>query len=138
MRWELAACLLFAWIIVYFALWKSVRSSGRVLYFTATLPFILVLAFLGRSLTLEGADVGLDFLFTPNWHLLKDSKVCSIDTTSCNILKLFLKIKNIFIFYRFGYMQLHKISIASVSHMVELLHFPATTNKKTRYYQIHC
>ncbi|CAH1406669.1 unnamed protein product [Nezara viridula] len=74
-RWELAACLLFAWIIVYFALWKSVRSSGRVLYFTATLPFILVLAFLGRSLTLEGADVGLDFLFKPSWHLLKDSKV---------------------------------------------------------------
>lgn len=74
-RWELAACLLFAWIIVYFALWKSVRSSGRVLYVTATLPFVLVLAFLGRSLTLAGADLGLNYLFKPQWELLGESKV---------------------------------------------------------------
>uniref|UniRef100_A0A1B6CQI5 Transporter n=2 Tax=Clastoptera arizonana TaxID=38151 RepID=A0A1B6CQI5_9HEMI len=74
-RWELAACLFVAWIIVYFALWKSVRSSGRVLYFTATLPFVLVLAFLGRSLTLEGADAGLQYFFKPNWILLLDAKV---------------------------------------------------------------
>uniref|UniRef100_A0A0A9ZDX5 Transporter n=1 Tax=Lygus hesperus TaxID=30085 RepID=A0A0A9ZDX5_LYGHE len=74
-RWELAACLLFGWIFVYFALWKSVRSSGKVLYFTATLPFILVLVFLGRALTLEGSENGLRYFFSPKWELLADSKV---------------------------------------------------------------
>lgn len=74
-RWELAACLFFTWVIVYFALWKSVRSSGRVLYFTATLPFVLVLAFLCRSLTLDGAEYGLQYFFKPNWILLLDAKV---------------------------------------------------------------
>uniref|UniRef100_A0A1B6KRM4 Transporter n=1 Tax=Graphocephala atropunctata TaxID=36148 RepID=A0A1B6KRM4_9HEMI len=74
-RWELAACLFLTWVIVYFALWKSVKSSGRVLYFTTTLPFVLVLAFLGRSLTLEGADNGLQYFFKPQWVLLLDAKV---------------------------------------------------------------
>ncbi|KAG8334565.1 hypothetical protein J6590_087246 [Homalodisca vitripennis] len=74
-RWELAACLFLTWVIVYFALWKSVKSSGRVLYFNATLPFVLVLAFLGRSLTLEGADNGLQYFFKPQWVLLLDAKV---------------------------------------------------------------
>jgi solute carrier family 6 (neurotransmitter transporter, taurine) member 6 len=30
MRWELVACLICAWILVYFALWKSIKSSGKV------------------------------------------------------------------------------------------------------------
>ncbi|RZF34373.1 hypothetical protein LSTR_LSTR008912 [Laodelphax striatellus] len=74
-RWELAACLFFAWILVYFAIWRSVQSSGRVLYVTATLPFILVVAFLGRSLSLEGAEKGLEYFFKPRWELLFSSKV---------------------------------------------------------------
>jgi solute carrier family 6 GABA transporter-like protein 6/8/11/12/13 len=75
LRWELGACLLFGWLLVYFALWKGVRSSGRVLYLTATLPFLLVIAFLGRSLTLDGAHLGITYLFTPQWYLLADAKV---------------------------------------------------------------
>ena len=29
-RWDLAGCLLLAWIIVYCALWKGVKSIGKV------------------------------------------------------------------------------------------------------------
>ncbi|KAJ9601472.1 hypothetical protein L9F63_000389, partial [Diploptera punctata] len=74
-RWELAACLIFAWILVYFSIWKSVKSSGKVLYFTATFPYVLILAFLAHALTLEGSDTGLKYFFKPQWELLKDSKV---------------------------------------------------------------
>lgn len=74
-RWELVACLFIVWVLVYFSLWKSVRSSGKVLYFTASLPFALVLIFLGHSLSLEGAELGLKYLFLPKWELLLDSKV---------------------------------------------------------------
>lgn len=74
-RWELAACLILAWILVYFSIWKSVKSSGKVLYFTATFPYLLILAFLAHSLTLDGSDVGLKYFFKPQWELLRDSKV---------------------------------------------------------------
>ncbi|KOB78852.1 Transporter [Operophtera brumata] len=74
MRWELAACLVCAWVLVYFALWKSIKSSAKVRYITTTLPFLLIIVFLGRSLTLEGADKGLRFFFKPDWELLKQSK----------------------------------------------------------------
>ncbi|KAL4710706.1 hypothetical protein ACJJTC_004351 [Scirpophaga incertulas] len=74
MRWELAACLVCAWVLVYFALWKSIKSSAKVRYITTTLPFLLIIVFLGRSLTLEGADVGLRYFFKPEWELLKQSR----------------------------------------------------------------
>lgn len=63
MRWDLVACLICAWILVYFAIWKSIKSSGKVRYFTATLPFILIIIFLGRAVTLDGAQYGLRFEF---------------------------------------------------------------------------
>lgn len=74
MRWELAACLVCAWVLVYFALWKSIKSSAKVRYITTTLPFLLIIVFLGRSLTLEGADKGLRFFFKPEWELLRTSR----------------------------------------------------------------
>ncbi|XP_045475441.1 sodium- and chloride-dependent GABA transporter ine isoform X2 [Harmonia axyridis] len=75
LRWELVACLICAWVLVYFAIWKSIKSSGRVRYFTATFPFLLILLFLAKSLTLEGADRGLRYFFKPKWSLLGESKV---------------------------------------------------------------
>ncbi|XP_053677581.1 sodium- and chloride-dependent GABA transporter ine [Anopheles nili] len=75
MRWELVACLVCAWILVYFAIWKSIKSSAKVRYLTATLPFILIVVFLGRSLTLEGADKGLHYFFRPNWEELGRANV---------------------------------------------------------------
>lgn len=75
LRWELIACLITAWIMVYFSVWKSIKSSAQVRYLTATLPFLLIVVFLMRSLTLEGADKGLQFFFHPRWELLADAKV---------------------------------------------------------------
>lgn len=75
-RWELAACMCIVWTVVYFKLWKSTKSSGRVLHLTATLPFVMLAVLLVRSLMLDGADIGLDyFLFKLRWELLLDSKV---------------------------------------------------------------
>ena len=31
-KWELAGCLLLAWIVVYIALWKGIKSIGKVCY----------------------------------------------------------------------------------------------------------
>lgn len=74
-RWELAACLVTAWVMVYFSIWKSIKSSGKVRYLTATLPFFLIIVVLFRAITLEGAEKGLQFFFKVEWHRLLDSKV---------------------------------------------------------------
>jgi solute carrier family 6 GABA transporter-like protein 6/8/11/12/13 len=75
LRWELVACLICAWVLVYFAIWKSIKSSAKVRYFTATLPFVLIIVFLAKSLTLEGADKGMKYFFKPKFHLLLEAKV---------------------------------------------------------------
>lgn len=74
-RWELVGCLAVAWLLVYFCLWKGLKSTGKVVYVTATLPYLLIGAFLFRALTLEGSDLGLKYFFEPKWELLLTAKV---------------------------------------------------------------
>ena len=33
-QWRLVLTLLLAWIMVYFIVWKGIKSSGKVVYFT--------------------------------------------------------------------------------------------------------
>ena len=75
LRLELLACLAIAWILVYFCVWKGIKSTGKVVYVTATLPYALIIAFLVRAMTLEGSDLGLEYLFQPKWEQLLHAKV---------------------------------------------------------------
>ncbi|CAL4086152.1 unnamed protein product, partial [Meganyctiphanes norvegica] len=74
-RLELVLALFFAWILVYFSLWKSIKSSGKVVYVTATVPYLLIGIFLWRALTLPGAYLGLQYFFKPKWELLLKAEV---------------------------------------------------------------
>ncbi|KAG1684334.1 Sodium- and chloride-dependent GABA transporter ine [Nymphon striatum] len=74
-RPELLALFVLSWVLVYFCLWKSIRSSGKVVYFTVCFPFILLIAFLIHGLTLPGAHIGLKFFFQPRWKLLSHPKI---------------------------------------------------------------
>ncbi|XP_056634493.1 sodium- and chloride-dependent GABA transporter ine isoform X1 [Diorhabda sublineata] len=75
LRWELVACLICAWVLIYFAIWKSIKSSAKVRYFTATFPFVIIIILLIKSLTLEGADLGMRYFFKPKFELLLNAKV---------------------------------------------------------------
>lgn len=67
--------LFVAYILIYFTIWKGVESSGKVVYFTALFPYILLFVMLIRGLTLEGAGTGLYYLFNPDFSKLGNVKV---------------------------------------------------------------
>lgn len=74
-RWQMALCLLFAWFLCYIALLKGVKSFGKVVYFTAFFPYVVMVILLIRAATLPGYMDGILFYITPQWEKLKTAKV---------------------------------------------------------------
>ncbi|XP_077983175.1 sodium-dependent noradrenaline transporter-like [Glandiceps talaboti] len=74
-KWQLSLCLLATIVIVYFALWKGVRSSGKVVYVTATMPYIVVTILLIRGATLPGSLDGIKYYLTPDFKMLLKPEV---------------------------------------------------------------
>lgn len=74
-NWKIALALLIAWILVYMCMIKGIASSGKVVYVTATFPYIVLIIFFFRGITLKGAGDGLRHLFTPKWHTILDPVV---------------------------------------------------------------
>ncbi|GFR91172.1 sodium- and chloride-dependent taurine transporter-like [Elysia marginata] len=74
-KWDLALCLLLAWIVVYFCICKGIKSSGKVMYVTATSPYIFMFILLIRGVTLEGSSLGLEYYLNPKWERLADAQV---------------------------------------------------------------
>ena len=54
MQWELAGCLVIAWVVVYLIIAKGLHSSGKIIWFTALFPYFVMFILLGRALTLPG------------------------------------------------------------------------------------
>ena len=73
--WRLAMCLLLSWSLVCLALIKGVKSSGKVAYFTAIFPYVVLITLLIRGVTLDGAAAGILFFITPQWSKLFTVKV---------------------------------------------------------------
>lgn len=74
-NWKIAIALVIAWILVYMCMIKGIASSGKVVYVTATFPYIVLIIFFFRGVTLKGAGDGLRHLFTPTWHIILDPVV---------------------------------------------------------------
>uniref|UniRef100_A0A9J8A1Z8 Transporter n=1 Tax=Cyprinus carpio carpio TaxID=630221 RepID=A0A9J8A1Z8_CYPCA len=74
-NWEILLCLIAMWIICYFCIWKGVKSTGKVVYFTATFPYVMLLVLLIRGLTLPGALQGIVFYLYPEPARLFDPQV---------------------------------------------------------------
>ena len=75
MKWQLVLCLLLAWVIIFACLCKGIKSSGKVVYVTATFPYIVLVILLIRNCLLPGAWEGIKFYIIPEWSQLKKATV---------------------------------------------------------------
>jgi len=81
LRWQLVLSLLGAWIIVCLCLIKGVQSSGKVVYFTALFPYVVLTVLLVRGATLPGAAEGIKFYLDPMWDTLWSIQVIKMTLT---------------------------------------------------------
>lgn len=67
--------LVAVWIMIYFSIWKGVKSVGKVVMITMPLPVILLVVLLIRGVTLPGAADGIIFYLKPDFNALLDLAV---------------------------------------------------------------
>ncbi|VCW69489.1 unnamed protein product [Gulo gulo] len=73
--WQLTLCIMGIFAVIYFSIWKGVKMSGKVVWVTATFPYIILSVLLVRGATLPGAWRGVLFYLKPNWQKLLETGV---------------------------------------------------------------
>ncbi|KAM4715675.1 sodium-dependent neutral amino acid transporter B(0)AT2-like [Anableps anableps] len=71
----IVGCLLAAWIIVCLGMFKGIKSSVKVMYFSSIFPYVVLVCFLIRGLMLDGASEGLSYMFYPKLEIWADIQV---------------------------------------------------------------
>ncbi|KAK7028906.1 hypothetical protein SK128_015022 [Halocaridina rubra] len=78
LRWELVMYLVLSWVLVAASLYRGIKSLGKVVYFTATFPYVILVILFARGITLEGAYQGIEFyLLKPDLSRLLEVEVWS-------------------------------------------------------------
>ncbi|XP_077874701.1 sodium-dependent dopamine transporter isoform X1 [Ictidomys tridecemlineatus] len=74
-RWQLTVCLVLVIVLLYFSLWKGVKTSGKVVWITATMPYVVLTALLLRGITLPGALDGIRAYLSVDFYRLCEASV---------------------------------------------------------------
>lgn len=74
-KWDLALCLLLSWIIVCGCLVKGIKTSGKIVYFAATFPYVILLTLLVTGFLQDGALEGVLYFIKPQWEKLLEIQV---------------------------------------------------------------
>ncbi|XP_030845654.1 sodium- and chloride-dependent betaine transporter-like [Strongylocentrotus purpuratus] len=72
---HLALTLFLTWTLVYFGLWKGVKWSGKLAYFTVPFIHLVFTVLMIRGITLPGAYDGLIFYLKPDLSEIKSAEV---------------------------------------------------------------
>ncbi|XP_042299843.1 sodium-dependent neutral amino acid transporter B(0)AT1-like, partial [Sceloporus undulatus] len=65
-QWWLLLSLVCAWGVLYVCTIRGIETTGKAVYVTSTLPYVVLTIFLIRGLTLKGSVNGIVYLFTPD------------------------------------------------------------------------
>ncbi|CAF3332523.1 unnamed protein product [Rotaria socialis] len=74
-NYENLACLAIIYLICYFSMWKGIKTSGKVVWFTALFPYVVLTILMIRGLFLEGAMKGIQYYIRPDLSKLTDASV---------------------------------------------------------------
>ncbi|XP_060602289.1 sodium- and chloride-dependent betaine transporter-like [Ruditapes philippinarum] len=72
---HLVICLFIAWFLCVAAVIKGVKSLGKVVYVTATAPYVLLTIIFIKALTLDGAIDGIKTFVEPDFSKLLTTQV---------------------------------------------------------------
>lgn len=67
--------LLLTWLAIIGCVWKGPKTVGKVVYVTVILPWLILIAFVIRGVTLPGAVEGLKYYLTPDFTALRNPQV---------------------------------------------------------------
>lgn len=65
----IVCCLLGAWTIVCLGMFKGIKTSVKVMYFSSIFPYVVLFCFLVRGLMLDGAMEGITHMFYPKLEI---------------------------------------------------------------------
>jgi SNF family Na+-dependent transporter len=63
---HIVLALAVAWILAFFCVSQGIGSIGWAVYFTTTVPYLLLIILLFRGLSLKGASDGVHFFWKPD------------------------------------------------------------------------
>ena len=75
LNWRLVLAHASTFAFIFVCLINGTKSSGKVVYVTATLPYLLITLLLINGVTLEGSLKGIQFFLHPQWSSLLDYNV---------------------------------------------------------------
>uniref|UniRef100_A0A3Q3VMN0 Transporter n=1 Tax=Mola mola TaxID=94237 RepID=A0A3Q3VMN0_MOLML len=71
----IVCCLLAAWTIVCLGMFKGIKTSVKVMYFSSIFPYVVLFCFLVRGLLLDGALEGITYMFYPKLEIWANLQV---------------------------------------------------------------
>ncbi|KAL3313674.1 hypothetical protein Ciccas_007723 [Cichlidogyrus casuarinus] len=100
-QWKTAVSFLIIDLICFLSLFKGIKTSGKVVWFTAIFPYVVLFILLVRGLTLEGSMDGLIYYLKPDLSKL-DALLVSAVNSATSFLSGFV------IFSVLGYMAMKR------------------------------
>lgn len=73
--WRMALCFLLAWICEALSTFKGIRSVGKVVYLTSTMPYVVMVSLLIITCLQDGALNGIKAFFIPHWEKIWEIEV---------------------------------------------------------------
>ena len=74
-RLPILISLIIGWIIIVGAVWKGVKTVSKVVYVTVFLPWLLLIVFVVRGVTLPGSMDGINYYLYPHFKQLLNPSV---------------------------------------------------------------